>query len=97
MRNVNGLFFCLIRNVVKDLYDLYTDEQLVEEIKNIITPDDLDATVEMVFQSVDNLHIACPDYKGDWYFTGNYPTPGGIKVALRSFIYAYEGRTERAY
>lgn len=86
-----------LRNVVKDLYDLYTDEQLVDEIKNIITPDELNATVEMVFQSVDNLHIACPDYKGDWYFTGNYPTPGGIKVALRSFIYAYEGRTERAY
>lgn len=86
-----------IRNAVKDLYDLFTDEQLVAEIRNIITPPDLEATVDMVFQTVDNLHKACPDHKGDWYFTGNYPTPGGIKVALRSFIYAYEGRTERAY
>lgn len=86
-----------IRNAVKDLYDLFTDEQLTEEIRNIITPDDLETTVDMVFQSVENLHKACPDHKGDWYFTGNYPTPGGTKVALRSFIYAYEGRTERAY
>ncbi len=86
-----------LRNAVKDLYDLFTDEQLTEEIRNIITPDDLVATVDMVFQSVENLHKACPNHKGDWYFTGNYPTPGGIKVVLRSFIYAYEGRKDRAY
>lgn len=86
-----------IRNAVKDLYDLFTDEELTTEIRNIITPPDLETTVDMVFQSVENLHKACPDHKGDWYFTGNYPTPGGVKVALRSFIYAYEGRTERAY
>ena len=85
------------RNVVKELYDLFTDEQLIKEITHIITPDDLEAKVDMVFQTVDNLHLACPNHLGDWYFTGNYPTPGGIKVALRSFIYAYEGRTERAY
>lgn len=86
-----------IHNAVKDLYDLYTDEELSEEIKNHITPDDLKASVDIVFQSVDNLHKACPNHLGDWYFTGNYPTTGGVKVALRSFIYAYEGRTERAY
>ena len=85
------------RNVVKELNDLFTDEQLIKEITHIITPDDLEAKVDMVFQTVDNLHLACPNHLGDWYFTGNYPTPGGIKVALRSFIYAYEGRTERAY
>ncbi len=86
-----------IRNCVKDLYDLFTDEQLIEEIKNCITPDNFETEVDMVFQTVDNLHKACPNHKGDWYFTGNYPTPGGIKVVLRSFIYAFEGRLERAY
>jgi len=85
------------RNGVKDLYDLFTHDQLVDEIKTIITPPDLVASVDIVFQSVDNLHKACPEHKGDWYFTGNYPTPGGTRVAMRSFINAYEGRKERAY
>jgi len=86
-----------IRNVIKDLYGLFTDEQLIDEIRHQITPKDLKASVDIVFQSVEHLHEACPEHKGDWYFTGDYPTPGGVKVALRSFIYAYEGRTERAY
>jgi amidophosphoribosyltransferase len=86
-----------IRNVIKDLYGLFTDEQLIDEIRHQITPNDLRASVDIVFQSVEHLHEACPEHKGDWYFTGDYPTPGGVKVALRSFIYAYEGRTERAY
>lgn len=86
-----------IRNCIKDLYDLFTDDELIAEIRNRITPPDLNASVDLVFQSVENLHRACPGHTGDWYFTGNYPTPGGTKVALRSFIYAYEGRTERAY
>jgi amidophosphoribosyltransferase len=85
------------RNVVKDLYGLVSDEDLVEEIKLSITPSDLNATVDLIFQSVENLHKACPDHVGDWYFTGNYPTPGGVRVALRSFIYAYEGNNDRAY
>lgn len=84
-------------NSVKKLYEIFTDDQLVNEIKNIITPLGISCTVEMVFQSVENLHKACPGHLGDWYFTGDYPTPGGIKVALRSFIFAYENRTERAY
>jgi len=86
-----------VRNVIKDLYGLFSDEQLIDEIRHQITPKDLRASVDIVFQSVEHLHEACSDHKGDWYFTGDYPTPGGVKVALRSFIYAYEGRTERAY
>jgi amidophosphoribosyltransferase len=86
-----------IRNVIKDLYNEFSDEQIVAEIRDIITPKGMNATVDIVFQSVDNLHKACPEHLGDWYFTGDYPTPGGTKVALRSFIFAYEGRSERAY
>jgi amidophosphoribosyltransferase len=52
---------------------------------------------DMLFQTVDKLHQACPNDLGDWYFTGDYPTPGGIAVANRSFVYYYEGRKERAY
>lgn len=86
-----------VRNVVQDLYALFDDEKLIKEIINIITPQDNEATVDIVFQKVENLHKACPNHKGDWYFTGNYPTPGGTKVALRSLIYAYEGNKNRAY
>jgi len=86
-----------IRNVIKDLYNEFSEEQIVDEIRNIITPKGMNATVDIVFQSVENLHKACPDHLGDWYFTGDYPTPGGTKVALRSFIFAFEGRSERAY
>ena len=86
-----------IKNVIKDLYGLFTDEQLIDEIRHKITPKDIRASVDIVFQTVEHLHEACPEHKGDWYFTGDYPTPGGVKVALRSFIYAYEGRTDRAY
>jgi amidophosphoribosyltransferase len=63
----------------------------------MVKPKDLKASLEIVYQTVDGLHAACPDSRGDWYFTGNYPTPGGTKVANRSFIYYMEGRKERAY
>ncbi|MCC6721288.1 MAG: amidophosphoribosyltransferase [Bacteroidia bacterium] len=86
-----------VRNVVQDLYALFDDNCLIDEIRNIITPENNEATVDIIFQKVENLHKACPNHKGDWYFTGNYPTSGGTKVALRSFVYAYEGRIERAY
>ncbi|NUM32721.1 MAG: amidophosphoribosyltransferase [Bacteroidetes bacterium] len=86
-----------VRNVVKDLYNLFDDDTLTSEIKNIITPPEIEATVDVIFQKVENLHRACPNHKGDWYFTGDYPTPGGTKVALRSLIYAIEGKNDRAY
>lgn len=63
----------------------------------MLTPDDMHAQVEIVFQTVENLHKACPNDKGDWYFTGDYPTPGGNKVVNTAFINYIEGRNARAY
>lgn len=86
-----------IQNKVLALYEPFTDKQISDKIAAILTPDDLVADVEIIFQSVENLHKACPQHHGDWYFTGNYPTPGGNKVANRSFIYFMEGNKARAY
>jgi amidophosphoribosyltransferase len=86
-----------IENKVKLLYDRYTDKQLEDEIALLVTPKDMKAEVEIVFQTIDALHASCPNHLGDWYFSGNYPTPGGNKVVNKSYIYYMEGRTERAY
>lgn len=85
------------RNMVKDLYGLFTDDELQKEIARLLTPEDMKAEVQLVYQTVEDLHKSCPHHAGDWYFTGDYPTPGGIQVANRSFVYFMEGRTERAY
>jgi amidophosphoribosyltransferase len=84
-------------NFVKELYDPFTDEQISNKIAQIITPKDLKAEVQVVYQTVANLHIACPNNTGDWYFTGNYPTPGGNKVVNAAFVNFMEGKTVRAY
>lgn len=84
-------------NHVKELYDQFTDDQISHKIAQILTPDDLHAEVKIIYQSIDNLHIACPDHTGDWYFSGNYPTPGGNKVVNKAFINFMEGNTARAY
>ncbi|MCB9245176.1 MAG: amidophosphoribosyltransferase [Flavobacteriales bacterium] len=86
-----------VRNAVQDLYALFSDEALSKEIAALVTPPDMKAEVEIVYQSVENLHKSCPKHKGDWYFTGNYPTPGGMRVVNRSFIYFMEGKKSRAY
>lgn len=86
-----------MRNAVKDLYALFTDEEITEEISRLVTPSDMKAQVEIVYQKVEDLHKACPNHKGDWYFTGDYPTPGGTKVVNKSFVYYMEGNNERAY
>ena len=86
-----------IVNVVKDIYKPFTDEQISAKIAQMLTPKDMKAEVEVVYQTIDNLHKACPNDKGDWYFTGNYPTPGGNKVVITSFINFIEGRNQRAY
>lgn len=86
-----------MRNAVKDLYDLFTDEVITEEIARLVTPSDMQAQVEIVYQKVEDLHKACPNHRGDWYFTGDYPTPGGIKVVNKSFVYYMEGNNQRAY
>jgi amidophosphoribosyltransferase len=84
-------------NYVKELYDQFTDDQISQKIAEILTPEDLRAEVKIIYQSIENLHIACPDHKGDWYFSGNYPTPGGFKVVNKAFINFMEGNTARAY
>jgi amidophosphoribosyltransferase len=85
------------QNHVKKLYDQFSYEQVSKKIADIVRPKNMKAEVEVVFQTVENLHKACPNHLGDWYFTGNYPTPGGMKVANRSFINYMEGKLVRAY
>jgi amidophosphoribosyltransferase len=84
-------------NVVKDIYKPFTPQQVSDKIAEMLTPDDLPMEVKLVFQSIEGLHAACPDHTGDWYFTGNYPTPGGNRVVNRAFINYREGKNVRAY
>ena len=86
-----------ITNQVKALYDEVSEDCISKRIAKIVTPEDLDIEVDVIYQSVDGLHEACPNHTGDWYFTGNYPTPGGNKVVNRAFINYMEGRDERSY
>jgi len=84
-------------NYVKHLYDQFTDEEISKKIAEICRPADMKAELEVVFQTVENLHKAIPGHLGDWYFTGNYPTPGGVKVVNRSYANYMEGKLVRAY
>lgn len=84
-------------NYVKDIYRPFTAEQISDKIAVILTPNGMKAKVKIVYQTIENLHQACPNDTGDWYFTGNYPTPGGYKVVNTSFINFIEGRNQRAY
>ena len=86
-----------IVNYVKLIYKPFTPEQISDKIAQMVREKDIKAEVQIVFQSIEDLHEACPENKGDWYFTGNYPTPGGNKVVNKSFINYIEGRNERAY
>jgi amidophosphoribosyltransferase len=85
------------RNVVKDLYANLLETDISKKIAQMVKPASVRFEFDMLFQTVDKLHQACPNDLGDWYFTGDYPTPGGTAVANRSFVYYYEGRKERAY
>lgn len=84
-------------NHIKELYAPFTEEEISKKIARIITAEDIDAEVEVIYQSINNLHKACPNHTGDWYFSGNYPTPGGNKVVNKSFINYIEGTNARAY
>lgn len=84
-------------NVVKEIYAPFTAEELSSKSAEMITPEGVNAQVEIIFQGIKELHAACPDHKGDWYFTGNYPTPGGNRVVNRAFINYMEGKNVRAY
>lgn len=86
-----------IQNVVKDIYAPFNYQQVSDRIAQLLTPENLKAKFELIYQTVEGLHISCPNHTGDWYFTGNYPTPGGNKVANQSFINYVEGKTGRAY
>ena len=86
-----------IRNYVKEIYEPFTAEEISSKISELLTPKGIRAEVQIIYQTIEGLHKAIPNHKGDWYFTGNYPTPGGMKVVNKSFIYYFEGRNERAY
>ncbi|MFZ4784663.1 MAG: amidophosphoribosyltransferase, partial [Flavobacteriales bacterium] len=86
-----------VKNYVKEIYEPFTPEEISDEVAALVTPVGTNAKVEVVFQSVEGLHQACPDHHGDWYFTGNYPTPGGNMVVNKSFINFIEGKNQRAY
>jgi len=84
-------------NVVKEIYKPFTAMEISQKISELLTPAGLNANVEIIYQTIEGLHDACPNHKGDWYFTGDYPTPGGNKVVNRAFIYYMEGKNVRAY
>jgi amidophosphoribosyltransferase len=84
-------------NHVKMIYEPFSYEEISGKIGELLKSKDIHAAVRIVYQTVDNLHLACPDHLGDWYFTGDYPTPGGNKVVNTSFINYIEGKNQRAY
>ncbi len=84
-------------NVVKQLYKQFSTDEISAKIAKLITPSGMDIPVTVIFQNIDNLHKACPNNLGDWYFTGNYPTPGGNKVVNKAFINYMEGKNIRGY
>ena len=86
-----------MNNVVREIYKPFCPEEISKKISSMLKSDEIGAEVEIVFQSIEGLHKACPGHLGDWYFTGNYPTPGGNKVVNQSFINYVEGRNMRAY
>ena len=85
------------KNYVKDLYDLFTYEEVSDSIAEIVKPEGFNSELKIIYQKIENLNKACPNNLGDWYFTGNYPTEGGNKVANRSFMNYCDGISERAY
>ena len=86
-----------VPNYVKGVYEPFTDDEISAKIAEIVTPSHLKAEVQIVYQTVENLHKACPNHLGDWYFTGNYPTAGGNRVVNQAFINYMEGKLVRAY
>lgn len=86
-----------IKNYVKEIYAPFSPDEISAKIASLLKPVNINAEVEIIYQTVENLHVSCPDHKGDWYFTGNYPTPGGNKVVNKAFINYIEGSLNRAY
>ena len=86
-----------IQNFVKEIYKPFTAHRISEKVSELLTPPTVRAKIEIIYQTIEDLHTACPNHTGDWYFTGNYPTPGGNKVVNKSFINYIEGKNVRAY
>jgi amidophosphoribosyltransferase len=84
-------------NVVKKIYESFTPEEISAKIARMLRSEEIQPEVEIVYQTIENLHVACPGHTGDWYFSGDYPTPGGNRVVNRSFVNYMEGITARAY
>ena len=84
-------------NYVKEIYAPFTDQEISDKIAVMLTPLETKAEIKIIFQTVANLHKACPKNLGDWYFTGDYPTNGGNRVVNRAFMNFYEGKDARAY
>ncbi|MFW5830911.1 MAG: amidophosphoribosyltransferase, partial [Prolixibacteraceae bacterium] len=84
-------------NYVREIYSKFTADEISAKIAELLKPEDCSAEVEIIYQSIEDLHKACPNDQGDWYFTGNYPTPGGNRVVNSSFINYVEGKNIRAY
>ena len=84
-------------NVVRQIYKPFTPEEISDKIAQLITPDPIKIPVEVIYQTIEDLHLCCPTNTGDWYFTGNYPTPGGNKVCNKAFVNYVEGKNVRGY
>ncbi len=96
-KNQDSLEEHLIVNYVREIYNPFTADQISVKIAQMLKTETINADINVIFQSIENLHIACPKNAGDWYFTGNYPTIGGTKVVNRAFVNFYEGKNKRAY
>jgi amidophosphoribosyltransferase len=84
-------------NYVKMIYDSFSPVDISKKIAEMLKTKNIKSEIEIIFQKVEDLHQACPNHLGDWYFTGDYPTPGGNRVVNEAFINFYEGRDQRAY
>jgi amidophosphoribosyltransferase len=86
-----------VQNFVKEIYSGFPDQEISDKISELLSDKSVKAKVKIIYQTVDNLHQACPKNLGDWYFTGDYPTIGGNRVVNKAFINFFEGKNERAY
>jgi amidophosphoribosyltransferase len=86
-----------VENYVKAIYAPFSYEEISDKIAELLSDESINAKVKVIYQTVDNLHKACPDHTGDWYFTGDYPTIGGSKIVNKAFINFVEGHKKRAY
>jgi len=84
-------------NLVRHIYKLFSVEEISAKIAQLITPPEIDIPVDVIFQTIEDLHASCPTNLGDWYFTGNYPTPGGNRVVNKAFMNYMEGKNVRGY